>query len=995
LLKPIIEFGRDETVTLVPNSGIQFLDFAFHREAFEGMGRAVTFVSDWEDPSGVTIYPVHPGPEDTRIYHPKGSDRPQEAEEDDIYAVKAVAALDRFAGYWLPFPFFRRSGSGFDEGPTTWARIKIVALDEPDPKGRTHRLVLAFDTLLAPRLKGQPYTAPEEVSDATTKVVFGFSSDADANIGFCSLPWVADWIREQYAHGLGREKGRPVAPDGFGNPGEHWAAYMALMEGIAAACAIPQVELVDTFSDLARATPKVGVNLVLDIGNSRTCGVLIEDGRAQQFADMDDLYRLELRDLSHVEAVHSEPFESRIEFATADFGPVHHAAQSQRTAREAFFWPSPVRVGPEAAQLAALTDGTEGASGLSSAKRYLWDVDPRPQPWTNNNARLPPGGEPQEIRGRIVSKMTEAGRLVSRKRGDMPGLMRRYSRSSMYMLMLCELLIHALMQINSVHTRRNRPDSAIPRRLSQIILTLPTATPLAEQKIIRERAEEAVTLVWEVMGLDAKDEAGEPILPKPRVHQDWDEASCTHLVYLYNEIRDKFSGTPREFFRMVAQAPRDAPGAERLTVASIDIGGGTTDLMILSHELREGTDTVLEPRQVFREGFRLAGDDVLKEVIEHHILPEVARWLGGQGVSSPERRLGHVFGGNQEGMGQRERTMRAQLVSQVLSRAAVGLMRIYDGSLPEPDGPLPLGALLPEGAVVAEPALAWFAEAAGIPRGGGERDGLLEAPVRFDPAALDRLIDGLAEPMVRDLCDLVRCHDCDVLLVSGRPSQFPAFRRLIQSSMPLPANRIVSMGDYKVGNWYPFRSDDFRIRDPKTTAVVGAMLSHICSQTTGGLTLLTDGLKMRSTARFIGAMDQHGLIPEDKVLLSNVDLDSGRGVDEFTLSFENPCFIGFRQLPVPRWQGTPLYSVRLKDSEKALAKYRLPFKVTFTRLDNHKEGEEERAKEDFVVEDVEDAGREPMGRGAVICQLQTMMVESQAEAGYWLDTGVLRMGAAG
>ena len=62
-------------------------------------------------------------------------------------------------------------------------------------KGNSHRLVLAFDTLLTPRLPGQPYTAPEEVSDATETVFFGFCADHRRNSGFMALPWVAGWLR--------------------------------------------------------------------------------------------------------------------------------------------------------------------------------------------------------------------------------------------------------------------------------------------------------------------------------------------------------------------------------------------------------------------------------------------------------------------------------------------------------------------------------------------------------------------------------------------------------------------------------------------------------------------------------------------------------------------------------------------------------------------------------------------------------------------------------
>lgn len=54
----------------------------------------------------------------------------------------------------------------------------------------------------------------------------------------------------------------------------------------------------------------------------------------------------------------------------------------------------------------------------------------------NNNGNLPEGAEPQEIRGPMISRLTEDGTVTLRKPGALPGLMRRYSRSSLYTLML-------------------------------------------------------------------------------------------------------------------------------------------------------------------------------------------------------------------------------------------------------------------------------------------------------------------------------------------------------------------------------------------------------------------------------------------------------------------------------------------------------------------------------------------------------------------------------
>lgn len=57
----------------------------------------------------------------------------------------------------------------------------------------------------------------------------------------------------------------------------------------------------------------------------------------------------------------------------------HFSVESGR--EDAFVWPSIVRVGDEARKLAMQRLGTEGNSGISSPRRYLWDETPVVQDW--------------------------------------------------------------------------------------------------------------------------------------------------------------------------------------------------------------------------------------------------------------------------------------------------------------------------------------------------------------------------------------------------------------------------------------------------------------------------------------------------------------------------------------------------------------------------------------------------------------------------------------
>ena len=118
---------------------------------------------------------------------------------------------------------------------------------------------------------------------------------------------------------------------------------------------------------------------------------------------------------------------------------------------------------------------------------------------------------------------------------------------------LTEVLLQALTLMNSPQQRGRRAHAETPRRLRRIVLTLPTGMPLAERLIFRKRAEAARDLVWMMMGWKLDDVAA----PAPRVLTDWDEASCTQLVYLYTEVARNFGGDARRFFQ-IARKPRGA-----------------------------------------------------------------------------------------------------------------------------------------------------------------------------------------------------------------------------------------------------------------------------------------------------------------------------------------------------------------------------------------------------------------------------------------------------
>jgi hypothetical protein len=68
----------------------------------------------------------------------------------------------------------------------------------------------------------------------------------------------------------------------------------------------------------------------------------------------------------------------------AEFGKQDFSLKSGRS--DAFTWPTIGRVGDEAFRMAAQRLGTEGSTGISSPKRYLWDDQPYSPGWRFSQA---------------------------------------------------------------------------------------------------------------------------------------------------------------------------------------------------------------------------------------------------------------------------------------------------------------------------------------------------------------------------------------------------------------------------------------------------------------------------------------------------------------------------------------------------------------------------------------------------------------------------------
>lgn len=978
MLAPLTDYPH--SITLIQDSGIQFLDFALTPvldDEFPGKFVRQTASGpllrlQWDADSGKYLLPAQPG-QTPEVVRPEFSFPLQQS----------LQLLDQT---WLPLPFFRRTSSGvFLSGPDNWARMQILLLDNPDQDGNLLRVVLAFDTRLASA--GQEALAPGE-SDLNTGLSFSLGHQNHQLGEFLDLTWVDSWLREVFSQSATQLEHRSETAINAGlKTFEYQAHYLNLLNLIGSQLTVPQIKIIGETPQ----QPAIAVDLILDVGNSHTCGVLVED-HPHESNGLKQTNELQLRSLSAPHYVYNELFESRVEFAQVSFGKPHLSFQSGRD--DAFSWPSITRVGREAMQLALQREGTEGTTGISSPRRYLWDEERYAPGWRFNSKQ-----EPMAAAAPLTSLINDEGLPLSALPVDqrLPVFAAHYSRSSVMTLMLTELLAQALMQINSVAQRIKMPNTAAPRRLRTIILTLPSAMPKPEREIFRRRMQEAIGLIWKALGwhpLDAPFNGEQARMPVPQVHMEWDEATCGQMVYLYNETQVNFAGRTEAFFAAMARPDRPPVAGEQpgktLRIASIDVGGGTTDLAITQYTLDDGVgnNIKINPCLLFREGFKVAGDDILLDVIQQFILPAVQQAFEQAGVGATPVMMDKLFGnqGRMDGFS----TLRQQATLQIFMPAGRALLSAYEDYDPldaHAEIAASLGELLPQPPT--PQVLAFINDE--VQRGSGvDAFDILQTPLVVRLGALhsaflsDRI--GISH-CLRLLCEVVALYTCDVLLLTGRPARFPGVQALLRHLQPLPASRILPLEGYHTRSWYPFNKRG-RIDNPKSTAAVGAMLCLLAIDLRLESFYFNVGdFQPYSTVRHLGMLDSNNLLADDNVYYRDIDLDRA----DFALDADNcfqlrgPLRLGFRQLDNERWPASPLYTLTITDAP--LARKLAGDTVISLRL--ILTGNDGQGAEGVGIAEARLTDGTPVPAHHLQLKLNTLAASASGATHYWIDSGSL------
>lgn len=931
--------------------------------------------------------------EGNSLITPMGS----EGEEEDCFQVTLNRCRwEKLENQWLPLPYFTVGINGRSEfGPTNWCRAKLIP-EQSTGQVKKYSLLLAFDT--RSKYEGEDF----EEEDLNEMPVFASSYDRSKSftlcndefslIDYCSKVRDCEWVDEHLLNLFYNVRSIDKAP--VKKPKmSYLAQYVFLIRYIQQCNVLPEIKL---FSD---KNVEFGyVDLVVDMGNSRTCAVLFDN------SDFTRVEHLSLQNFSNpVDGGklnrYSNVFDMRLVFREADFGGSMIRNSMQ------FVFPSMVRLGEEADELIHrminLNTGVEKISTFSSPKRYLWDNKPQQKEWEFASLI---GEQSRSLWIKGVSEQLNADGSLNINGGG--GVVQYYSRKALMTLCFVEILAQANMQINSYDFRHRWGNESTPRKIGRIIVTCPTAMSRVEQIALRKCAQDAAVIVKRFYAGDYYGRMGGqdvyqeiqviPLVKKllnteERTEWIYDEATAAQFVYLFAEISKRYNNRFGEYFDFYGKVRNDLGDYRRksLTIGSVDIGSGTTDVMIAAYKYDNPEQCVLTPVPLFWESFYIAGDDLLKDLIRKLVIegPNAAvhKQLENTGRDI-SRLLYDFFGHDNARLSVSDRQIRSEFNLQVSMPVVLRFLELqHDNKIDR--ATLSFDDIFAGKSKPTERVMDHFQNHFGF-----SVDSLRW---QFDRDVITKIIEQTFDALVAKISTILSYYGCDIVLLSGRPTSLKALSDLFLKYYAVSPNRLITLSDYRIGTWYPFHDGKGFFKDAKSIVAVGAMIGNFTASR-GGI----DGFSL-DLSQLIGSMtpttDYFATSEHEKAFMTPVVNSTIVRVSQL------PLRIWTRQLDAISYPSRPFYVLefdyerikeqmknrrglqeeekqRIKDAvDTELDRLRrlMPFTCRIVRESYLQD------KETLKIESVEDRNHEDLPVSYFSLQVKSL-AENES---YWLETG--------
>lgn len=665
---------------------------------------------------------------------------------------------------------------------------------------------------------------------------------------------------------------------------------------------------------------------------------------------------------------------------------------------------SMIRMGREADDLASVIHAEgEIRTGLSSPKRYLWARDAswlEGANWLMADPfdRYDPEHHATPLKGPFLRYFPEEDNLddPAPKFEEAPARPRHAPRTLMIGA-IYELLCQAYTFVNSIAYRRATGVERM-RLLKSLTLTYPSGVIAPEREQLRKQAAKAIRIFMQTLG------RSQPF--EPELELSLDEASAVHLTYIWSEVQ-KLGRKPKQWFSVLgrqhptqdakepdktpepavepARRPslrasrlgRRPPTGKRETaadsgpevrIACIDIGGGTSDLMIARYTCsNEPGGALIQGETLHRDGISLAGDHLIKRLLERIIVPQFADIVG-LDIHDTQLLFGRDVPANWA-----FRTPRIHWMNRLLVPLA---QKYLEHAIDEVEENI----THTDPNIIAPEVLQSLQDAINRIWGPGFYNVKQDLGLYYQRQDFETVADEVFGDLILDFCESIVEHKADVVLLAGQPTKLRYIQQLVESYLPLPTSRIIPMYGRYAGTWYPYQSPDNPgvIVDPKSSVVVGAAIEF--SARHGMLSQFR--FRMSDTAAkksyYWGVMTESRIDHEGIIFERHGDDQGANLVQrvEMGVAAQN-LFLGRKRRERENAQASPIYLLKVVRGKRL---GEIDVQVTLERRVGP-DGEEELAVE--AAEGTVDGEPAVLGQN-VCCEWRTL-----ADERYYLDTGGL------
>ncbi len=663
-------------------------------------------------------------------------------------------------------------------------------------------------------------------------------------------------------------------------------------------------------------------------------------------------------------------------------------------------------------------------TGVSSPKRYLWADD---SSWLEGafwymadpHDRSGSGVFTTKLNGSMLRFLREDDRdtLIEKdflEDDDLAPVAPTKPMHAPRVLMtvaLHELISQAYTHINSPAYRSKTTDSSRSRELHSVTLTFPSGMFQKERERLEMQVQKAIEIFTKTLGKSQS--------VKPKLKLSIDEASAVHLTYIWSELQ-MLGNDPRLWFSALSRAPAPTPvseessgesgesaaaqtavaagrrrnrgrsprsggggatassshaletpkGQQELRIACIDIGGGTTDLMIAKYTYEPGIDDSIQGKVLQQDGASVAGDQLVKRLLEKIIVPTFCDTIG------IEKEDVQVLFGPEVPRNRGFTTSRIGWVNRIFVPLAEAYLQLAVDGIEDEE----LSHTDPD--IVDPAALESLEQTCNKLRGVGYYNVLQPMSLTYHKADFEQLVHEVFDDLLFDFCCRIVDNRADIVLLAGQPTKLEYLQRLVGTYIPLPASRIIPMHNHYAGNWYPYQ--DLKghapgvIVDPKSAVVVGAAIEFLARNGMLPQFVFNMSGKEKENTYFWGVMTEStSIIRSERILFEPVGDDIKDEWTEFPTKAQR-VLIGRKMVGDEEVQANPVYVIRM-DAGNRIGEIDVKVRIRRVRSD---EESEEHLEIDSVTGVV-------AGEPAILGENVTFKWRTIVDERFFLDTGGL------